>query len=369
MITRRLSIPILVMLALSTAGATSAVRAQTSPSPETPSYHATEIPGIPQQGYSYVFPADINNHGFVVGILERFPGFVPVRAFLWDGHGPVQDLGDLGVYEFVQAVGINDANQVAGYAEVLEPRTPLGIAFRAFLWQDGIMTALPPLGGDLESQAIAINELGEVLVLSYDRSNPDHNRYYIWRNGRVDSIGRLSSYPGGPSGFAWSMNNARQIVGSAVAENGQERAFLWDNGQMIDLGLAPGDDFYSVAYRITNGGTIVGESAAFDSENGHGARSQGVVWEGSNLVRTIAPLPGDYLLAPLAANESGTVVGFSGFPASAIVSFGGPAFNLNDLTQGQASGKFLYEGRDVNDLGQIVVDGMFGCCGYLLEPL
>src|SRR5262245_151249 len=225
------------------------LRAQQSPSGgssgQNPAYHAILIPGIPEQGFNTLFPADINNHGVVVGSMSRLAGFVPVRAFLWDGVHPTVDLGDLGVFEFAQAVGINDAGQVIGYAEVLEGGSSTGHSFRGFLWQNGAMTALPPLGDDLDSQALSITENGEVLVVSYDRNDRGHDRYYIWSNGRIDQIGRLNAYPSGPSASAYSMNDSRQIVGAAIFDNGQQRAFLWQNGRVFDLGLAPGDDFFS----------------------------------------------------------------------------------------------------------------------------
>lgn len=333
-----------------------------------PEYRQVEIPGIPEQGFVNVFPADINNHGVIVGAMSRLPGYVPVRAFLWTGSGPTLDLGDLGLFEFAHAVGINDANQVIGNAEFPDPRDPLGHSIHGFFWENGTMTDLPPLGGDAESRAVAINELGEVLVASLDPVDFAKDRYYVWRAGRVEPIGRLSAYPGGPAGYAASMNEARQIVGSAIHRDGVERAFLWENGRFTDLGLAPGDDFFSIAYRILDDGTILGESYAFDETNGHGARSQGVVWRDRALVRTIAPLPGSYVLAPIGANGAGTIVGFSGFPSSAFVSFGGEAIDLNDLVPGSRPLKFLYQGTDVNERGQITVDGQFGCCGYLLEP-
>src|SRR5262249_25119546 len=160
-------------------------------------------------------------------------------------------------------------------------------------------------------------------------------RYYIWNAGKVKPIGKLNAYPGGPAGAAYSMNDLQEIVGSVINADGKERAFLWSNGLMTDLGFAPGDDFFSAAYKITNGGQIIGEWSAVDDQNGHGARSQGVVWQRSALVRTIAPLPGSYILAPLGTNASGTIVGFSGFPSSAFVSTGGAPMDLNALVPGR----------------------------------
>src|SRR5262245_3493268 len=88
-----------------------------------PAYRATAIPGIPEEGLVNVYPADINNHGVIVGAMDRLPGFVPVRAFLWTGTGPAVDLGDLGIFEFSQALGINEAGRVIGMDEVVEPRS------------------------------------------------------------------------------------------------------------------------------------------------------------------------------------------------------------------------------------------------------
>lgn len=365
---RRRVLALVATAAVCLAAATSRAAPPVQTAAGIPIYRAIRIPGIPEQGYTYVFPADINNRGVIVGELDRFPGFVPCRAFLWTGQGPVRDLGDLGVYEFARAVGINDAGVVIGSAEVVEPRSARGTALHGFVWIDGKMTDLRPLGGDLESQAIAVNELGEVLVVSYDRANPKRDRYYIWSQSGIDAIGRLNFDPSGNSGTAFSMNDSRQIVGSVIHADGQERAFLWSDGTMTDLGLAPGDDFYSAAYRITNDGTVVGESAAFDAQNGHGSRSRGVVWVGTHLTRTLDPLEADFMLAALGSNERQTLVGFSGFPSRAVVSFGGPPIDLNELVPGRAPHEWLYQGRDVNDRGEIVVDGMFGCCGYLLVP-
>lgn len=335
---------------------------------DPPRYDVIRIPGIPEQGFNTVFPADINNHGVIVGAMVRLSGFVPVRAFLWTGSGPTIDLGDLGVWEFSQALGINDAGQVIGVAEVADPRSPTGHRFHGFFWQNGTITDLPPLGGDLDSQAIAINELGEVLVVSFDRNDAGRDRYYLWQEGRVRPIGRLNVEPGGPSGYATSMNDLRQIVGSVVHADGQERAFLWDDGVMVDLGLAPGDDFFSFANKITNDGRIFGESWAFDDANGHGSRAQGIVWKGGRFERAIPPYPGDWAASALGANAAGVAVGYSGFPSRGVVSFDGDWLDLNDLVPGDPPLRYLYQGRDVNERGQIVVDGQFGCCGYRLDP-
>lgn len=109
-------------------------------------------------------------------------------------------------------------------------------------------------------------------------------------------------------------------------------------------------------------------AAAAGPSCGHGSRAQAVVWQLGTFVRTIPPEAGDWALSALGANACGTVVGHSGHPSSAFVSLGGATLNLNDLVPGNPRNRWLCEGRDVNDLGQIVVDGQFGCCRYLPHP-
>src|SRR5262245_57259912 len=157
---RRLTVSVSVAIVLGVAVSAALAQGQIR-------YRQVEIPGIPEQGFNTVFPADINNHGVIVGSLSRLSGFVPVRAFLWTGSGPTQDLGDLGLFEFAMALGINDANQVIGIAEAPDPRDPLGHVIHGFFWQNGIITELPTLGGDHWSQTDAIIAAGTVFVVSF----------------------------------------------------------------------------------------------------------------------------------------------------------------------------------------------------------
>ncbi len=70
---------------------------------------------------------------------------------------------------------------------------------------------------------------------------------------------------GGPESVAMGLNDSRQVVGWAsipgCSVNGHpcRRAFLWQQGTMIDLGLLAGDE-ESVARAINNAGMIVGTS-------------------------------------------------------------------------------------------------------------
>jgi probable HAF family extracellular repeat protein len=107
------------------------------------------------------------------------------------------------------------------------------------------------------------------------------------------------------------MNNSDQVVGDSGATNHTQRAFLWDNGSMQDLGSG-------IAYDINNRGQVVGE------QNGHA-----FIWEsGLGIVDLNTLLPADSgwtLTHALAINDVGQIVGQgvfsdgqSGISASAV---------------------------------------------------
>ena len=87
------------------------------------------------------------------------------HATLWS-NGIAADLGSLCVGSCVisdsYAYAINDHGQVVG-----ESYTAAGSGHsRGFLWQNGVMTELPPLAGDTQSAAYRINNDGTIVGYS-----------------------------------------------------------------------------------------------------------------------------------------------------------------------------------------------------------
>jgi probable HAF family extracellular repeat protein len=124
-------------------------------------------------GYAWNTPMALNNHGQIVGFSDlpgdqhgANPNF---HAFLWTQNRGIQDLGTLPGDAISEALGINDQGQVVGVSYGAGFTNP-----RAFLWQDGVMTdlnTLIPSGSSLYLQAAQeINDLGEIVGQASDQT-------------------------------------------------------------------------------------------------------------------------------------------------------------------------------------------------------
>jgi probable HAF family extracellular repeat protein len=228
-----------------------------------------------------------DNRGLIVGSAETsavdpfnedFCGFdansgVPPTGliclgFLWQ-EGIMTALPTLGGNN-AQALGVNNLGQVVGFAEqsTQDPSCipPQVLDIQAVLWgpQLGEIHTLAPLPGDISAWAIGINDLGQIIGVSGDCVSPNFNapgattpqHAVIWQGGTVTDIGTL----GGSYIFPWAINSTGQVVGQASPPGDTTiHTFLWHKGVMTDLGVVPGD-FLSLAFGLNNSGQVVGGS-------------------------------------------------------------------------------------------------------------
>jgi len=215
---------------------------------------------------------------------------------------------------------------------------------------------------------------------------------------------------GGGSAVAYALNDAGQVVGSAVTTDGSNHPFLYSSGQMTDLGTLGSRDSgeWNTATGINKFGVVVGTSYdphgnffGFIWRNGTmtkmgtlgGAWSQGYAVNNKNQITGVAYTANGSAHAYLATggvlkdlgtisgptsttwgfgiNDAGVVVGQSTFQSTyhAFVYSAGKMKDLNKMIP-VGSGWALLSANGVNNAGQIVGEGLHNGKqhGFLLTP-
>jgi len=272
-------------------------------------------------GGSFSTGVAVNNQGQVVGgatnttadpyaagigpcwSLNCWPSAAQWRAFIWQ-QGVMTDLGTLGTGNDAVAGLINDAGQVAGVAytnTMANPKTDIPTQDPFFWEQGGPMVDMGTLGGTLGFPT-SINKSGQVVGQSNLRQD---NKYhpFLWQKGKgMQDLGTL----GGKSGTANWINDAGDVVGGAYTTgNAAIHAVLWKNGTTTDLGVLPGYK-HSLAYSINSKGQIVG-CVTNDLIDGC---KRGFLWQNGtmfDLTNLVAHKHGLRMSMPLNINDRGQI--------------------------------------------------------------
>ena len=301
----------------------------------------------------------INERGQIVGKSTTKTNGDP-HGFLWE-KGKMRDLGTPG--RATWAVAINNRGQIIGGSNDADPSpNDVGGHPRVFLWQNGKMRDLGTLSKRDSSEAVAINERGEVIGVSYDNNFMPGIavwlRAFVWRNGKLIDVGAL---PGRTSSAAHAINERGEVVGDSWFEKPsygpatdvqeRRRAFIRMNGRMRDLGVTAGD--WSTASAINERRQVVGAwgviASESDSESGTPDR-HGFVWEDGRMI-SIGVLSGGEVSEAVAINERGQVIGSSGtiWWSHAFLWQNGKMTDLGTLPGGRDS-----YASTINNKGQIV---------------
>ena len=270
--------------------------------------------------------------------------------------------------------GINDAGWVAGYSDTSGAR-------HAVLWRDGLTIDLGTLGGPSSNvQWPGINDDGMIVGIS-QTSTPDTLGEtwscsafipyagktcvgFVYDNGVMTALPTL----GGDNGFAAGVNNRGQVVGWAEntvrdstcrgTQKLQFHAVMWEprTGRVVELHPATGHSA-SAATAINDSGQVVGISGECDVAVGRFSARRSVMWEDGN-VKELPDLGGVSWHTPMAINNRGDVVGFSNPPGDADGRFIARAFlwtggkSVTDL--GTLKGDATSQARGLNRWRQVV---------------
>ncbi|MFZ0030534.1 MAG: hypothetical protein WAK84_01505 [Candidatus Cybelea sp.] len=320
-------------------------------------------------GGKYSADRGINNKGWITG-FSTLRGSKSAHAVLWRA-GRLTDLGTLGGLNSAFGGTVkNTRGELAGASQVsqtdpyLENFCSFSSIFdqthlcQGFRWQNGVMTALPTLGGN-NSIANGVNNGGQIVgaaetsTKGHRCGKPQRFDYYgvIWQpNGTTVT---LPPYPGDTISLAEAISNSGDVVGySGHCGNLDDastarHALLWQSGSAIDLGNL-GGTVNNVPRAINNRGQIVG-----NSEVAGNATSHAFLWQ-NGVMSDLGTLPGDVFSEANGINDKGQIVGVS-CPASGtcrgFIWQNGSMTDLNLLVPPKSL--YVFYGEDINDSGQI----------------
>lgn len=340
-------------------------------------------------------PYIIRNNGLISGAAAT-PDGSSMHAVLWYKGWKI-DIGTPGLGgQNSAAFGVNEFGQTVGQVETSRPNAEdfcgfnaygfaSSTACRPFLWQDGVMTKLPTLGGH-NGFANSINNRGVVAgIAETDATDPTPGcpvhqfEPVVWERGRIHS---LPPYSGDSDGVAAQVNDKGQVVGASgtcgsfnpntglyLVEN---HALLWENGVATDLGNLGGEGGLAGnhACAINNHGQVVGHSDLPNDASFHG-----FLWTRETGMKDLGTLSGDFASLALGINDGGVVVGASIGPAfstfRAVLWEKGTVTDLNTLVDANPKNLYLVQGESINSRGEIIglaVDGAALPHGFLAIP-
>jgi probable HAF family extracellular repeat protein len=335
----------------------SAVRGQT--------YYSASTLGAPPGWLSFM-AYGISNNGLIMGLASPFNG--TSHAFIYNA-GTWTDLGTFanGIAGNTLPLGINNSGQIAGVQNI--DLCNNGGCPNAFLYSGGTMTDLgspPPYNPSGVSGGLGLNDNGQVVGYFwwFSDTNVIVSHAFLYSGGTMTDLGAPPPPPPPPvvyfSSQASAINDFGEIVGFANFDtSGNVHASLYTGGSWTDLGTLPGS-MSSAAYSINNSGQIVGDSGY------HAFLYNGTMVD-------LGTLPGGSTSLARGINSSGQIVGSADVESvqHAFVYSRGTMTDLNSVVvTGLLPGEYLSgvgNGNAVNDSGVILGVGA-GDTSYILTP-
>ncbi|MCH8824263.1 MAG: hypothetical protein IH984_12260 [Planctomycetes bacterium] len=331
------------------------------PPPEAPEYEVTVIPGpfCGIFGYEPAVGWGINDLGNICGYERNCAS--DWEPFFWSPQTGRVVLEIPAGFEQGRAFDLNSKNQVVG--ELLT----INVVPHAALWQNGeaIELGIPPWGNF--SQARAINDKAQVTG-QWGNSAIGPLHAFLWVDGEMLDL----QLPIGPLHAGNDINSVGMITGwMGNAFFIDSHAFIWDDGKVTDLGVIPGG-FTGEGIAINNHGDVAVQGRMLNDNKEVIIRS--FLWRDSQWI-DIGVLPGCDITRVLDINDAGQAIGFCEGPGT----FGhflwedGVMWELNDIVQtDDPNFDFVSIPRGINATGQIAGLGNhfeFGAVAVLLSEI
>ena len=336
------------------------------------------IANLPSLGGTNNRANSINNRGWLAG-FSNLAGNTSRHAALWR-DGALTDLGTLGGPNSNVTWSVkSDSGIVAGISQTSTP-DPLGEAWSSaafypgatgtgfinlgFVWENGVMRALPTLGGN-NGFATGANSRGQVVGWAENTVHdptcvpPQQLQFRpVVYGPNGNQISELPLLAGDTSGAATGINEHGQAVGisgicdQAVGRFTAKHALLWDNGKIVDLGNL-GAPWWNTPTNINQRGDVVGFAGAPNDPDGNFL--QAFIWTATGGMQGLGFLPGDVHSEGYGINEKRQVVGLScdaDGNCRAFIWENGAMRDLNDFKQAGYTAR-LEQARDINEAGEI----------------
>lgn len=297
-------------------------------------------------GGNYIEPRGMNDRGDIVGWGAVTGGQMPTAAAFVYRDGVMSALPTFGG-SFGVANDINNRGQIVGYSYLNGDQD-----YRAFLYEDDVLADLGTLDGN-PSAAYAISERGQIVGHAF-AGGRDVSRAVLFENGSAIDLGTT---PG--TSYVAAINERGQIALTARASPYEEQhAFLYDKGVLRDLGTLGGQPDWSQARGVNNRGHVVGDSFADNTLRGF--------LYADGMMRDIGSLGGNAFDRTVATsiNNAGRIVGFSDTVIDntgvqhAFLVIDGVMYDLNDLIDPMLSSFVtLISAAAINEAGWIAAQG------------
>jgi len=307
-------------------------------------------------GSASASPTSFSRQG-LDGIPGSFEGWmndhrqIAIGSILWDS-GQIVNLGHFGG-NFTVVEGINNAGQVVGRSR------SANFDMHPFVWQNGVMTPLPKLGGE-EGYATDISENGK--IVGYTDFIPGSSvvefRATLWDTPSTPrDLGTLGS---DFASLGYAVNSSGHVAGISQPSVGSSfgiDAFFWNGISMQSIRMDIG--FSATIEDMNDADVVVGsiEERAFFWRDG--------------ILEFLNPLPGGGFSVAAAINGDGHIVGRGLDRFGQMRAFyydGTTAGDLNDWTRGLLDdGLWFSIALDINNRGEILAGDSSGRL-HILTP-